>query len=446
MGIKVAIDGPSGAGKSTIAKALAAKLRYVYVDTGALYRTIGLYALRNGADTKSAAEVEPLLENISVKLKYENGAQQVYLNGENVSELIRTPEVSMAASDVSAIPAVRAFLLDLQKSIASENNVLMDGRDIGTVVLPDAEVKIFLTASAEERAKRRFEELSAKGDKSTYDEVLSDIQKRDYNDSHRDIAPLKQADDAVLVDSTSMSLEQVVEKIGEIIAEKTRKRTGIDKIKPLDKSKCKKVNPVRVFFYDILRVIVWTVFKIYYNVKFEGKENFPKKGSNIIASNHRSMADPVFVSIPARIQCSYMAKESLFRIKALNPLIRAFRAFPVTRGSGDTSVISTSVEMLEKGYNLVIFPEGTRSKDRTVLKGKTGVALIAAAAKVPVYPVAISFEGKLCFRKKVIVRFGKPIEPDEFEIKSGSPRELHAMKERIMSEISALVEKNYEQL
>ena len=196
MVINCAIDGPSGAGKSTIAKGVAKRLGLVYVDTGALYLTVGLYALRCGADTTSADEVMPLLDGMSVELKYVNGEQRVLLNGEDVSDVIRTNEISMAASNVSAIPAVREFLLGLQRNIAASTSIVMDGRDIGTVILPQANVKIFMTASAEERAKRRHKELVERGQSISYEEVLNDINKRDYNDSHRDIAPLKKADDA----------------------------------------------------------------------------------------------------------------------------------------------------------------------------------------------------------------------------------------------------------
>ena len=218
--INVAIDGPGGAGKSTSARAAAKELGYIYVDTGALYRAVGVNALRKNIDTKDKAAVAASLEGISVDLVFENGEQKVLLNGENVSAEIRTPPASMAASDVSAVPEVRAFLFDLQRDIASRNSCIMDGRDIGTVVLPDAQVKIFLTASAEERAQRRFAELQAKGSSSTYQQVLDELIERDYNDSHREIAPLKPAEDSVLLDTTGVSLEEQVEKIINIIKEK----------------------------------------------------------------------------------------------------------------------------------------------------------------------------------------------------------------------------------
>ncbi len=215
--IAVAIDGPAGAGKSTIAKTVAKRLGFIYVDTGALYRAIGLYCVQNGINTKDAEAVEAILSKITVELKYFNGEQAVILLGENVSSFIRTEEVSMAASNVSAIPAVRAFLLDMQRNMAKENNVIMDGRDIATVVLPFAKVKIFLTASPEIRARRRVDQLLEKGIVEDYDKVLAEVNERDYNDSHREIAPLKPSEESVIIDTTDLTLEESIESVYETI-------------------------------------------------------------------------------------------------------------------------------------------------------------------------------------------------------------------------------------
>ncbi len=213
MSINIAIDGPAGAGKSTIARKAAAELGFIYVDTGALYRSVAYYCISAGADVSVPESVEKLLPEITPELRFIDGVQHVFVNGSDVSDKIRTPEVSMAASKVSAIPAVRAFLFDLQKKIARENDIIMDGRDIGTVVLPDADLKIFLTASPEARADRRYAELKDKPDAPAYEQVLADIIKRDHDDSTRAIAPLKQADDAVLCDTTELSLEESVQTI-----------------------------------------------------------------------------------------------------------------------------------------------------------------------------------------------------------------------------------------
>ena len=215
--INIAIDGPAGAGKSTIAKMVSAEMGYIYVDTGAMYRAVALYLTENNIPDE---EAEKHMEEVEVSLKFVDGAQRVYLGDRDVSDLIRTPEISMAASRTSAIPAVRARLFDLQQKLARENNIIMDGRDIGTVVLPNADVKIFLTASAEERANRRFKELAEKPDCPAYEEILKDIIQRDYNDMNRETAPLKQAEDAVLVDTTELTLEQSAARIAEIIKER----------------------------------------------------------------------------------------------------------------------------------------------------------------------------------------------------------------------------------
>lgn len=217
--INVAIDGPAGAGKSTVAKAAAKELGYIYVDTGALYRTIALNAVRHGI-LNDTEKIEAMLSDTKVELKYADGVQSVYLNRENVSGLIRTPEISMGASVVSAIPKVRAFLLDLQRDIAKKNNVIMDGRDIATVVLPNADVKIFLFASPECRAKRRYDELIEKGESVTFDEVLDDVNKRDYQDSHREIAPLKPSEDSVMADTSELDLNSSVQLVVDIIKER----------------------------------------------------------------------------------------------------------------------------------------------------------------------------------------------------------------------------------
>ena len=218
--ISVAIDGPAGAGKSTLARRLAAELGYIYVDTGAMFRTIGLYALRAGKDPKDNEAVNALLPEISLKFAFIGGEQHIYLNGEDVSTAIRTEEVGMAASAVGANPEVRAFLLGMQRDMAKTQDVLMDGRDIGTVVLPDATVKIFLTASPEARATRRWKEYQQKGVEVSYEEVLADVRQRDYQDTHRAAAPLRQADDAQLLDTSEMNFEQSLKAMKKMIVEK----------------------------------------------------------------------------------------------------------------------------------------------------------------------------------------------------------------------------------
>lgn len=216
--MNIAIDGPSGAGKSSLAKAIAKRLGIVYVDTGALYRTVGLYVKRRGICPKDADAVAAVLPDITLSLEFRDGAQHILLCGEDVGDSIRTPEMSMYASDVSAIPAVRTFLLDTQRRVARECSVVMDGRDIGTVILPDAECKIFLTASPEARARRRTVEMHEKGHAITYEEVLAQMNERDTNDSTRKVAPAIAAKDAVLLDNSDMSADETLEAALAIIA------------------------------------------------------------------------------------------------------------------------------------------------------------------------------------------------------------------------------------
>ncbi len=218
--MNIAIDGPAGAGKSTIAKILAARLGILYLDTGAMYRAVGYKAIKSGVSVSDLAAVENMLKNTTVDVKVEDGVQHVYLDGEDVSGVIRTPEVSRAASDISALPPVRHAMVDLQRIIAAKQDTVLDGRDVGTFVLPNAEHKFFLTASVEERAKRRYKELVGRGENCDFEKIKKDIETRDYNDSHRTLAPLKKADDAVEVDTTFMTIEEVADKLATLISNK----------------------------------------------------------------------------------------------------------------------------------------------------------------------------------------------------------------------------------
>lgn len=216
----VAIDGPAGAGKSSIAKLAAKKLGFIYVDTGALYRALGYTALRTNTNISNEDELRSFLNSVKVELSFKDGVQLVLVNGEDVSDKIRTPEASMAASNISKIPLVRGYLLDLQRNITKTNKVIMDGRDIGTVILPDADVKIFLTASPQVRADRRYKEFLEKGENVDYNKTLEDIIKRDYQDSHRAVAPLKPAEDSIYIDTSELSFDESVEKIIQVIEAK----------------------------------------------------------------------------------------------------------------------------------------------------------------------------------------------------------------------------------
>lgn len=452
--INVAIDGPSGAGKSTIARAVAKKAGYIYIDTGALYRTIALYSLREQVDTEDQQSVAGMLSGLRVELTFREGEQRVLLNGEDVSGLIRTPEVSMAASTVSAIPAVRAFLLDLQRNIAAKNSCIMDGRDIATVVLPNADVKIFLTASAEERARRRYQELAARGEQVTFEEVLADQKQRDYNDSHRATAPLKQAEDAVLVDTTGKDFDTSVALVESVICERLEKPASKESAARAEGSKTEKQPQKKVkynfkkyttrAFYIIAMPFTWLTCKLLYRITYIDKQNVPKKGKLIIAANHISGWDPVFVGSAMVRVIHAMAKEEIFYNWFVKAVVTGLNAFPISRGSSDRRAFEYALELLRRGKVLGIFPEGTRSKDYKPGKGKSGIALIAAMTGADIVPVAIYSAGKpvRAFRTHVIVEFGPVIRNEELGLTDGKKAsELRGATRLIMDRIKEMWDK-----
>lgn len=450
--INIAIDGPSGAGKSTIARAVAKQAGYIYIDTGALYRAIGLYSLRGQVDAQDQEAVGKMLSDIRVELAFREGEQRVLLNGEDVSGLIRTPEVSMAASAVSALPAVRVFLLDLQRDIASKNSCIMDGRDIATVVLPNADVKIFLTASPEERARRRFAELEARGEQVTFEEVLADQKQRDYNDSHRAAAPLKQAEDAVLVDTTGKDFEESVALVSSVIRGRLAQAAPSEPAPRPEKKEQAPHTKVKYnfkkftthAFYIIAMPFTWLTCKLLYRITYIGRQNVPKKGKLIIAANHISGWDPVFVGSAMVRVIHAMAKEELFRNWFVKAVVTGLNAFPVSRGSGDRRAFEYALGLLEREKVLGIFPEGTRSKDYRPGKAKSGIALIAAATGADIVPVAIWSGGKpvRAFRTHVVVEFGKVIRNEELGLTDGKKAsELRSATRKIMGRIEEMWEK-----
>ena len=326
----IAIDGPSGAGKSTMAKATAKELGYLYVDTGAIYRTVGYHMWLMGIGPKDADGIRRLIDDVNIVIDHQaDGVQHMILNGMDVTAELRTPEMSRYASGVSAQPCVREYLLDMQRQFAREHDVVMDGRDIGTVVLPRADVKIFLTASPEERARRRFEELQAKGDKSSYAQVLDEMKKRDKQDSERDIAPLRPARDAVMLDTSGNTIEQSVQEILEIVREETRMTFWY--------RLCWWICRIGLFFWHpVLHV--------------HGRELVPA-GCALLCANHSGMADPIWIMLalnsPKMIRI--LAKEELRRVPFLGWVMEKFDIIFVRRGAHQPEVYKKSTEALARG-------------------------------------------------------------------------------------------------
>lgn len=418
--IRIAIDGPGGAGKSSVAKAVAKRLGIIYVDTGALYRNIGLYVIRKGLDPKNEDDVRSVLGEINIELKFENGRQIILLNGVDEGDNIRTPEASMAASAVSAIKEVRAFLLEMQRQTARKNSVIMDGRDIGTVILPYAEVKIFLTASAKARARRRYEELKAKGNNVTYEQVYEEMVERDKNDSTRDIAPCVQADDAILLDNSDMTEEQTVDAVCKIIKKKTKKRGN---------------------FYSRAKFIVAPLFRFFMRVKARGVENVPEDGGLILCANHIAAIDVISIGAVCPRQLTFVAKKELFKVPLLGGLVKALGAIKVDRGASDVGAIKASVAAAERGKVLSIFPQGHRypGVNPATTPIHHGAALIAYHSKCDVLPVSINVKnGRYGFLKKVEVVFGKPIKYSELGFENGGRDEYEAATKKMFDAVTDL--------
>ena len=434
---KIALDGPSGAGKSTLAKAIAAKMEIIYVDTGALYRSIGLAAILRGIDKSDSAAVIAMLPEISLKMIHEDGVQKILLDGENVGDRIRTPEASMYASAVSAIPEVRAFLLDTQRSIAEKNSVIMDGRDIGTVIFPDAEVKIFLTASIEARAKRRFVELTEKGIETTYESVLNDMQTRDKNDSSRAVAPAVPAKDAVILDNSDYTLEETTTAALDIIENALSKNANKSTAEKKKKRHPQKGTRIYRFFYFLLAGIV----RLFYRIRVTGLENIPENGGAVLAANHIAIRDVFIIAASIDRQPRFLAKAELFKVPVISSLIRMLGATPLERTGHDVGAVKSIISIAASGNVTTVFPQGTRRPgvnpaDTPI---KNGIAMIAHRANVPMVPICI--KTKDCSYKlfrPVELIIGKPITPTEAGLVNGGTEEYRVAANKVFGEICRL--------
>ena len=415
--IRIAIDGPGGAGKSSVAKSVAKELGIIYVDTGALYRTIALNMLNKGISPSDTDAVIAELPNFTLELKFISGKQVILLDGKDVGDSIRTSEISMAASTVSAIKEVREYLLNTQRSIARDNSVIMDGRDIGTVILPYAEVKIFLTASPEARAKRRFDELTAKGQKVTYEKVYNEMVERDKNDSTRAIAPCVPAEDAVLLDNSKLNLEQTAKAIIKIAKKKS---------KNLYKSLIPWLAPIIRFFQRIKPV---------------GLENVDTDKGYIICSNHIAAKDVIMIGAAYPKPIRFVAKKELFSVPLLGRLIKKLGAIKLDRGGSDVAAIKHSVNLAKAGYNIAIFPQGHRypAVDPSKTPTKNGAGLIAYKSEADILPVFIRTKNnKYRIFRKIEIVFGKPIKNEELGFNAGGAYEYEAATDKIFTEVLML--------
>lgn len=460
--INIAIDGPSGAGKSTIAKIIAKKMGITYLDTGAMYRTVALYVVNQGKNPSSEEDVVPLLKEIQISYIKVGDDNRICLNGKDVSEDIRHHEISKYASEVSKIPEVRAFLVEKQREIAKNNDVVLDGRDITSHVLPDTKYKFYLTASPEERAKRRYSELVQKGQQVEYEKILADIKDRDYNDMNRKVSPLVKTPDSVGIDSTKMSLEEVADTIMSYIdsinnrdkltdtknaslqvLRKEAKELNIDANKEIKKKTKKKGG-----FYRFLAAFVRKVMGIIWPTKIYFKDNFPQNTKAIVVCNHYTALDPcVIISKLLGKNGKVLMKEEIMKNPVVAKVATELGCIPVKRGEADIAAVKNILSALSKNQPVLIFPEGTRNRSgsKEMLPLKQGVATFAIKAKAPIVPLLYYKKTGPFKRNKLIV--GAPFYLDEFydkkanSVKEEATQLIEDKMKQLRAELDILVEK-----
>jgi cytidylate kinase len=427
----IAIDGPAGSGKSTIAREVAKRLGLRYVDTGAMYRAVTLLALEAGLVPDRLKETGPLAEGTTIRLEGRcDDLSRVFVDGREVTDDIRGRLVSQHVSAVSADPAVRRVLTSLQRREAEGGDVVLEGRDMGTVVVPDAGVKVFLTASIDERARRRQLQLAAKGTEQAVEELTEEIATRDTWDSERAVAPLRRAEDAVEIDTTAMSIDEVVAAVCRLV--EGRKMGGAteagageesttllgEEERPADRWPLSRVvkGPFDTRLYRATHVVLGPVWRLAYRMEVSGVEYFPRGGPVLLVCNHRGMTDPFFIGINAPRQIHYMAKVELWKFKPLGWAMNAYGTFPVVRGEADRTAIKRGVEILESGAVLGLFPEGGVRQGDQLASIRAGIGLFALRQGVVTIPAALWGTDR-------VVRKGLPRLP-QVRLAFGAPLEL----------------------
>lgn len=423
MILTIAIDGPVGAGKSTVADEVAKELGIMHLDTGAMYRALAWLALKEGSGTENEAALEALCKRALPQVEYVDGMQHTWIEGRDVTALIRTPQVSMGASDVSKFASIRKIMVSCQQALAKEQSILLDGRDIGTTVLPDATLKIYLTASAEVRAQRRFDELQKKGDSSTFDEVLNDVNCRDEQDMTREVEPLRPADDALILDSSQMTQTQVVQNIVRTV----RYRQG-QKPKPEEK-----FSPI----YRFARFVAGCLFNTIMPIRYHNAEYAQQDAPYILISNHNHMLDPLIVGYKCyRYQIRFLGKRELTKSKFLEWVFKAVWMIPVDRHNMDMSAIRACMKVLKDGKPLGIFPEGTRHKESVMQDIESGIAMMALRGGAQLVPAYITGKPKLF--KRMDVYFGQPISLTEVAKKG--------IKKETCDEVLTIIKDTYQEM
>lgn len=432
----IAIDGPAASGKSTLGERLARELGYIYFDTGVMYRAVTWIAIKRGIPIQDEKAITDLARSIYIEVTpptVQDGRQcSVFVDGEDVTWDIRRPEVDKAVSPVSAYIGVREALTKQQRRIGLKGKIVMVGRDIGTVVLPEADLKIYLDASLEERARRRWKELLARGENISYEEVLEIMRDRDRIDSSRSLAPLRPAEDAFIIDTTSMGIEEVFRKVMEIIGSFSTPPRSLDRRSAI----------FRRLAIPVLRFL----FRLLTRVEVRGQENVPESGPVIIAINHLGHLDAPLVVAFAPREVEGIALADLYSVPVIGLLLRLYGAIPVHRDEFDRNVIRRSLEVMAQGRALALAPEARRSPSKALEKARKGVAYLAMKGQAPVVPTAITgtedaVEKLLHFKRpRITLTFGKPIYPPPF---SRDKAALESFTEKIMREIAAMLPPQY---
>lgn len=431
MSFIVAIDGPAGSGKGTIAKRVAKRFGFINIDTGAMYRCIALKTIEKNVSLEQEDKIIEIAKECKIELKNKGTKQDTYLDGNDVSDRIRHKDVTDIVSQVSGIKEVRLILDSMQKAMGRENDIVMEGRDIGTNIFPNADIKIYLDADVEVRAKRRVKQNELKGINISYEDVLENLKMRDENDKSKDYGALAKAPDATYIDASKMTIEELDKKITLLIKE------GQKKIK-LNK-KIYYVRPEtwrKKFWRAIAKNLLHLMFKLLFFIKKENEENVPKEGSCIICANHVTALDPVAVVASTKRKLSFLAKEELFHNWFLRWVWHFMDIIPVKRGSGDIESMKRSIKVIKDGGMLGLFPEGTRKGLEKNAKIKNGAVYMAVRTGSRIVPIGI--KGKQKIFTKMVLNYGEPIDYSKYKGQEKDKELLNKLSIELMDTIVML--------
>ena len=434
MAFIVAIDGPAGSGKGTITKKIAKKMNLDYIDTGAMYRSVALEVLNKNIDIKNREQIKEMLNSINIEIKKENEKQIVLLNGEDVSDKIRGNEVTSIVSNVSAIKEIRDKLVELQRKMGAKQDVIMEGRDITTVVFPKADVKIYLDADIEERAKRRFKQNQENGIDCAYENVLEEMKKRDENDKNKEYGALKIADDAIVIDATNMTINEVTKKVVNIIKDKKKK------IKLQEKIYYERPETViKKFERSFIKSFIRFLYRIIYRVKKIGETDIKEDEGYIICANHLNYLDAAAVVVFNKKNIRFVCKDTIFHNRFLNWILHLVDTIPINRDGHDIEAMKKSLKAIKNKQLLGIFPEGTRKGMEKNVKVKNGAAFMALRTKAKVIPIGI--QGSFKPFTKVYLNYGKPLDFSMYYGKEKDKEVLDKVTKEIMDNIIMLTNK-----